>query len=67
MGLLVQTLRGHSEDVDTVIFAHRSYDLITASEEEGNACLWRCNEDFSVCEKTVLHCDISRKRRRNGE
>lgn len=62
----MQTLRGHAKDVETVIFAHRSYDLLTASEAERNACLWRCNGDFSVCEKTVLHCDISANTRRAG-
>ena len=64
-GLLVQTLRGHAKDVETVVFAHRSYDLVTASETEGNACLWRCSADFAVCEKTVLHGDISGSARGN--
>ena len=31
----------------------------SAKNAEGNACIWRCSPDFSLCEKMILHCDIS--------
>ena len=43
------------------MFAHNGHDLITASEAEGNACIWRCSPDFTDYKKMVLHCDISKR------
>jgi len=57
--LLLQVLRGHEKGVDSVMFAHNGHDLVTSSEDECNACIWRCSNEFSSIEKLVLHCDIS--------
>lgn len=59
--MLTQVLHGHEKGVDSVMFAHNGHDLVTASEAEGNACIWRCSSDFTTCEKLILHCDISRR------
>ena len=57
--MLVRVLRGHSKGVDTVMFSHNGQDLLTASEAEGNACIWHCGNDFKDCQPMVLNCEIS--------
>lgn len=43
------------------MFAHNGHDLITASESEGNAFVWRSSPDFSTIKKVfTLHSDISK-------
>lgn len=59
VSLRVQTLREHTKGVDTVVFSHAGDAILTASEVEGNACVWSCSPDFAVCKPMVLHCDIS--------
>ena len=57
--MLVRQLHGHTKGVDTVLFAHNGRDLLTASEAEGNACIWRFSNGFKDCKQMTLHCEIS--------
>ena len=57
--MLLRQLHGHTKGVDTVLFAHNGYDLLTASEAEGNACIWRSSNGFRDLKQTTLHCEIS--------
>ena len=57
--MLVRQLHGHTKGVDTVLFAHNGHDLLTASEAEGNACIWRSANGFQDLTQTTLHCEIS--------
>lgn len=58
--LFVRILEGHEKGVNTVQFAHNSYDLLTASEDEGNVLIWRCRNEFMDCQSTTLHGELGR-------